>query len=523
MIPAKRYFNTSGPNIWATHYTLDRATVVQKGIRLVHQMRYFTIWAPRQTGKSTYFKLLAEALSAQGYLPCWVNFENYATSSLGSFLNKFSFAIQEYWGIDVIGLELSDVFNTIERLKDKKLVLIIDEVEGINPEYFGAFLHGIRNLYHSREDHALKSVIFVGISNITGVAQDNASPFNISDSLNLNYFTKAEVAELLEQHESETGQLFEPLVKEKIYTLTAGQPGLVNGIANKLVENNPDKPMIDYLDFLTVENWYLYKAIDKNISNIINKAKVHQKFLEELLFLERKVQFDIDQEKIRFFYVNGLIKDDENGDVVFWVPLYKKRLLKYFYPIKNGESQAIHADLWAEKYLTANNELDMEKVIRGYQTYAKRRGFRYFIEYDEHEKPKGLREAALIYSFETYIQSILEAFRGKSYIEPHVGLGRSDLVINIANKEWVVESKIFYNGVQFAEGKNQLAYYTNRLGLAQSIYLVFVNKEVKNPYIVESEEIIEGVKVATYLVRYDTETDFTDPDKIKKKRKKKSD
>lgn len=523
MFTAKRYFNTSGPNIRAEHYTLERPIFIQKGLRLVHQKRYFTIWAPRQTGKSTYFKLLAEALSKQGYLPCWVNFENFATSSMEAFLESFSFAIQDYWGIDVAGLELSRIFNTIARITDKKLVLIIDEVEGINPEYFGQFLHGIRNLYHSRERHALKSVILVGISHITGVAQDNASPFNISDSLNLDYFSKDEIFELLAQHETETGQLFETIVKEKIHALTAGQPGLVNGIANKLVENNLDKPVIDYLDFLTVENWYLYKAIDKNISNIINKAKVHQKFLEELLFLERKVQFDIDQEKIRFFFVNGLIKEDERGDVVFWVPLYKKRLLKYFYPIKNGEAQTIHTDLWAEKYLTANNELDMDKVIRGYQTYAKRRGFRYFIEYDENEKPKGLREAALIYSFETYIQSILEAFRGKSYIEPHVALGRSDLVINIANKEWVVESKIFYNGVQFAEGKNQLAYYTNRLGLTQSIYLVFVSKEVKNPYIIESQEVIDGVMVSTYLVRYDTETDFTDPDKIKKKRKKKND
>jgi hypothetical protein len=523
MFTAKRYFNTSGPNIWARHYTLSRPAVVRKGINLVEDLRYFTIWAPRQTGKSTYFKLLAEALSKQGYLPCWVNFENFATSSMEAFLESFSFAIQDYWGIDVAGLELSRIFNTIARITDKKLVLIIDEVEGINPEYFGQFLHGIRNLYHSRERHALKSVILVGISHITGVAQDNASPFNISDSLNLDYFSKDEIFELLAQHETETGQLFETIVKEKIHALTAGQPGLVNGIANKLVENNLDKPVIDYLDFLTVENWYLYEAIDKNISNIINKAKVHQKFLEELLFLERKVQFDIDQEKIRFFFVNGLIKRDMEGNIVFWVPLYKKRLLKYFYPVKNGEAQTIHTDLWAEKYLTANNELDMDKVIRGYQTYAKRRGFRYFIEYDENEKPKGLREAALIYSFETYIQSILEAFRGKSYIEPHVALGRSDLVINIANKEWVVESKIFYNGVQFAEGKNQLAYYTNRLGLTQSIYLVFVSKEVKNPYIIESQEVIDGVMVSTYLVRYDTETDFTDPDKIKKKRKKKND
>jgi len=64
----------------------------------------------------------------------------------------------------------------------------------------------------------------VGVSNIVGIIQDNASPFNIADNLNVPYFTKDEVFELLGQHETETGQLFEDKVKDKIYQITAGQP-----------------------------------------------------------------------------------------------------------------------------------------------------------------------------------------------------------------------------------------------------------------------------------------------------------
>ncbi len=51
-----RYFNTSGPNIIKEHYTLMRPELVAEGLSAVNQSRYFTIWAPRQTGKSTYFK-----------------------------------------------------------------------------------------------------------------------------------------------------------------------------------------------------------------------------------------------------------------------------------------------------------------------------------------------------------------------------------------------------------------------------------------------------------------------------------
>jgi hypothetical protein len=38
------------------------------------------------------------------------------------------------------------------------------------------------------------------------------------------------------------------------------------------------------------------------------------------------------------------------------------------------------------------------------------------------------------------IQSFLSALKGKSYLEPHVALGRSDLIINILDSEWVVEA-----------------------------------------------------------------------------------
>ncbi len=61
-----RKFNTSGPNILEQHYTLPRLDWIEKGKDLVYTSRYFTIWAPRQTGKSTYFQLLADVLREEG-------------------------------------------------------------------------------------------------------------------------------------------------------------------------------------------------------------------------------------------------------------------------------------------------------------------------------------------------------------------------------------------------------------------------------------------------------------------------
>ncbi len=179
-----REFNTSGPNIPKQHYTIERTPLIKQGLKLVEKSRYFTIWAPRQTGKSTYFRQLAEELKKQNYKVAHINFENYKNASLKSFLSSLTRHIREKLGFDYsTETELSHIFELLQTQSQDKCVLIIDEVEGINKEYFGDFLHSIRNAYHSRENHCLKSVILVGVSNIVGVVSDNASPFNIADNL----------------------------------------------------------------------------------------------------------------------------------------------------------------------------------------------------------------------------------------------------------------------------------------------------------------------------------------------------
>ena len=86
-----RYFNSSGPNVIADHYTLMRPELVEEGLLKIHKSRYFTIWAPRQTGKSTYFQLLSDRLREEGYLVANVNFENYRTGTMkaGSWRSSF--------------------------------------------------------------------------------------------------------------------------------------------------------------------------------------------------------------------------------------------------------------------------------------------------------------------------------------------------------------------------------------------------------------------------------------------------
>ena len=503
-----RYFNSSGPNVVEQHYTLMRPKLVEKGLDKVHRERYFTIWAPRQTGKSTYFHLLAAKLMAEGYKVVNVNFESFRIQSLKDFLIRLNNHLTRQLDIPFRETTLAGVFEQIESLKDLKLVLIIDEVEGINAEYFGDVLHAIRNAYHSRANHALKSVILVGVSNIVGVVQDNASPFNIADNLNVPYFTDEEVAELLEQHETETGQLFAPSVKAKLSYITANQPGLVNGFAALMVENNAGKHIITYDNYLEVENFYITQAIDKNISNIVNKAKLHQAFVERLLFTEAKVPFLIHREAIKVLYVNGIIRRDEEGYVAFRVPLYQKCLHDAFYPFINGETDRINGAINLEDYFTEGGLFLIDNVIAKYKEYALRRRFRYFREKDKNGDYYTLKEASLVYSFETFVNAFLGIIGGKSYLEAHTGLGRTDLLINVNNQEYVIEAKVYSDITQFQNGKKQLATYAKSLSLDTAIYLVFVESEVTNKNVIEGTTLVDDVYIKTHLVYYNLETDF---------------
>ncbi len=518
-----RSFNTSGPNILTRHYTLERQELILKGLDLALNNRYFTIWAPRQTGKSTYFGLLKNALQKEGYQVVTINLEDMKEASFSTVWEAFRIEF-EAAGIQLPPTASSwgDFSNFIRTLPIAKLVFIVDEVEGLNPDLLGQFLHAIRNLYHSREVHCLKSVILVGVSNITGVVGDNASPFNIADSLSVPYFTSEEVSELLAQHTTETGQRFEQRVTDKIFEITAGQPGLVNGFANQLVTRWEQEAEINYDHYLEVEHWYSNVAIDKNFANILNKAKEYQPFLETLLFTEAEIPFRIDRPAIKALHINGLIRESARRTVEFWVPLYRKRLHNAFYPYINGEKEALSAALIAREFFTPEGNLDIPKLMGYYKAYALRRGFNVFREKDENGKfISEVKESALIYSFETFLSAFVSVSRGQSYREADTGPGKSDLVLNIRGQEILFETKKYYSNVKFEDGLHQLSQYARSLGLNKAVYVVFTPDHIRYPEEVKEDTFTKnGVDIEAYLIPYNEEKDFG-PAAIKRRKKAK--
>ena len=76
-----REFNTSGPNNPDIHFTVMREALLQKALEQIVRPadpkggRYFTLYAPRQTGKTTFVEQLVKRLVRQQFFPVLISFE----------------------------------------------------------------------------------------------------------------------------------------------------------------------------------------------------------------------------------------------------------------------------------------------------------------------------------------------------------------------------------------------------------------------------------------------------------------
>jgi hypothetical protein len=78
VIKIMRFFNTAGPVDCQRHYCLPPLTRfdLDEVLRLIQQMKYFVLHAPRQTGKTSCLLALLDYLNNQGDYRCaYVNVE----------------------------------------------------------------------------------------------------------------------------------------------------------------------------------------------------------------------------------------------------------------------------------------------------------------------------------------------------------------------------------------------------------------------------------------------------------------
>lgn len=506
-----RFFNTSGACIPEEHYTVMRQSLVAQGATLVAQERFFTIFAPRQSGKTTYFQLLFRHLNQLDYTPVRLSFEGMETLTRAKFYQVLGRRLQR--GLSEQGIECNYLFVDQSDLQEslekrhwagQRLVLVIDEFEEIPPDVLSELLHTIRDIYQFKQHYALHSLILVGVSTLAELVVSSASPFNIVDQLQIPYFTFSEVQNLIQQSVVETGQPFEEQVIKAIYENTQGQPGLVNALCQHLVEvavTDRNQPVTIAHFYVTLKH-FLTERFDKNILNVIRKAREKSALMLKLLFGQDALPFTINDPDIAYLYANGVV-NNVDGYVQILVPLYSKALLTAFRPLLNGETKEYVSayDDFAE-YVTVDG-LNLHAILTRYREYVQRRGFRAF-------DTQQLREGAWHYSLDGFINFFVERVGGETLLEVPSGRGRTDILILYKRYKYVIETKIFTDIWYFEHGKQQLSDYLATEGLAEGFYVVFTSKHSPAD-VLDFDEIVNGKRIRTYLIRTDFDAPSTRP------------
>lgn len=232
--------------------------------QLIDQAGYFVVHAPRQCGKTTSFRALAERLTAEGrYAALWATCENAQTAGedaktavatvVQAIHGRSEYLPEElrppdpYEFKNVSGLILLEFYlRAWAKRSPRPVVLFLDEIDFLCGASLISVLGQLRSGFADRPQSFPQSLALIGLRDVrdyrfeegaTNRRLGNSPPFNIKvESLTLRNFTAEEVAALCRHHQEATGQIFEPEALERIFELTQGQPWLVNALARQLVE-----------------------------------------------------------------------------------------------------------------------------------------------------------------------------------------------------------------------------------------------------------------------------------------------
>lgn len=347
-----RTFNTAGPCLPGRHYMLPPERRMP-GVRdVIDEMQYFVIHAPRQTGKTTALQALAERLTEEGrYAAVLVSAEMGAAFPID--VGKAEDAVLTSWASDAAhqlpvelrppawpdapeGSRVQAALAAWARACPRPLVVFVDEIDALRGNVLISALRQLRAGHRQRPTGFPWSVALVGLRDVRDykVTEDSAgrlgtaSPFNIKvESLTLANFTREEVAELYEQHTSETGQRWEPDAVERAFVQSGGQPWLVNALARELVKRvRPDRTQA-----------IAAGDVDRAARMLIERQDTHLDSLSERLreprvraviepMLAGDVLGDLPRDDLRFVVDLGLVRWSEEGGLEVANPIYRGRM-----------------------------------------------------------------------------------------------------------------------------------------------------------------------------------------------------
>lgn len=523
-----RHFGTHGRVVPEKHYVVPRTEETLNFINRLKDGKYIVLFAPRQTGKTTFFRLALDRLVAEDptYFPIQLNFEVYEDYPVAGFYTHLYEMIREELEVtfqrrgmtvskalvDFLGgttftdhVSMLDFFRHLASLLvcevgRGKIVLLIDEFDAIPRGALRGFLRALRHIYLADAPRCPHSMGIVGVKSITQLDYDRSiSPFNIQDEFRLPNFTRQQVHELLAQYTEEVGQAFRSEVLETLHKQTAGQPFLVNRFAQILTDEMdiPKNETIEMNHFATAHQ-RLLRERNTNIDHLranVRRDPRFEKLLMRIVSYENGMLFDPDDDLMNELVTYGVLTEDPDGLCEVVNPIYQHRILQIFKPTINGLENTYFSEDTGENfrdYLTPTGKLEIERLLDNFQAFIARAGFRIL------QVPDTPQEYVGQYLLYAYLDHFVRIVGADMFLEVQTGRGRIDLLLLHNQRKYIVETKIWEGPRYYQSGKQQLAAYMKLEGAVEGYYVVFDHRQ--NPEPRAETEMVEGVAIRSYVI-----------------------
>ncbi len=526
-----RRFHSYGPVDCEEHFCVPRTDLVDGCVRrLVGNVEkgghYFTIWAPRQNGKTWLMRRSMETirrryedrfalfqLSLGGLREMRVN-DNLSEPPF-DFRELMREVLPKSPGI-ASWIDFRRLFSKKEQIGmwDRPLILLIDEVDTLAPEVLDLMVAQFRELYLDRERNWLHGLALVGVRAVLGVDSRRGSPFNVQRSLRVPNFDREEVRDLFDQYQNESGQLVEPDMVEKVHDATRGQPGLVCWFGELLTETyNPGtgKP-IDAEALQWAHHKALFVEPNNTILNLIRKARGPYRGRVVELFSRSDMSFSFDRDWCAYLYQNGVIAPETvlnpEGDPLevcrFSAPFIQERLFNALTDDLVGERLPILAlsPLDDLSDVFSGPELDLPALLTRYKDYLKRLKAKGLNPWKDQPRRADLHLTEAVGHFHLYAW-LKEAVEDQCVVSPEfpTGNGKVDLHLRCGDKQGVIEVKSFKSRAMAQSARMQAAGYARKMGLSAVVLALFI--PVVDDNVLEKlsgVETIEGVEVSTIAI-----------------------
>ncbi len=458
---------------------------------------YMTVWAPRQTGKSSVLLEVSKKLKHhQGFDMAIITMEGAqenmtAEIVLRRLIKDLNYWLQTEFPEDTPWAQFSEFFTAA--YLSKPLVLILDEFDALGESLINRFASEFRKIYTGRISEAntpsaekhylLHGLALIGVRSVLGIENERGSPFNVQRSLHIPNLTYEEVGGIFKWYERESSQKVEQEVIDRIYYEMNGQPGLTCWFGELLTEGfehyqpPKDRP-ITMKEFQYVFMWATKGLPNNNILNLISKAKKapYKEFVLELFKTEQKRVFRYDDSLLNFLYMNGVIGIEHTFEelyVRFPCSFVQKRLFYYFSNDLFDYTGKVREPFEELSNIFTSKGLHIKNLMKRFESYLKQNRD-WLLQDAPKRKDLRLYEAVYHFCFYRYLSDFLGPEQAKVYPEFPTGNGKIDLIIRYDGKQYGLELKSYTNEREYYEALDQAAKYGKEFDFSEVWLISFV-------------------------------------------------